>query len=58
MVDSNNDNNNSNGTADAVLQIKELHVSYYTDAGRAQALDGVSLNLKAGEKLGLVGESG
>ncbi len=58
MVDSNNDNHNSNGTADAVLQIKDLHVSYYTDAGRAHALDGVSLNLYAGEKLGLVGESG
>ena len=41
-----------------VLQIKDLHVSYYTDAGRAHALDGVSFSLNAGEKLGLVGESG
>jgi peptide/nickel transport system ATP-binding protein len=38
--------------------VKDLHVSYYTDAGRAKALDGVSLVLNAGEKLGLVGESG
>src|ERR1051325_11063108 len=42
----------------AVLRVKNLQVSYYTDAGRARALDGVDLNLAAGEKLGLVGESG
>src|ERR1044072_9159533 len=41
-----------------VLQVKNLQVSYYTDAGRARALDGVNLNLSAGEKLGLVGEAG
>lgn len=41
-----------------VLQVKNLQVSYYTDAGRARALDGASLSLRAGEKLGLVGESG
>lgn len=41
-----------------ILEVKDLHVSYYTDAGRAKALDGVSLSLNAGEKLGLVGESG
>jgi oligopeptide/dipeptide ABC transporter ATP-binding protein len=41
-----------------ILEVKDLHVSYYTDAGRAKALDGVSLTLNAGEKLGLVGESG
>jgi len=41
-----------------VLQVKNLQVSYYTDAGRARALDGVDLTLNAGEKLGLVGESG
>lgn len=42
----------------SVLQVKNLQVSYYTDAGRARALDGVDLTLEAGEKLGLVGESG
>jgi peptide/nickel transport system ATP-binding protein len=41
-----------------VLKIRDLRVSYYTDAGRAIALDGATLDLHAGERLGLVGESG
>ena len=41
-----------------MLQIKDLSVSYYTDMGRAHALNHVNLDLKRGEKLGLVGESG
>ncbi|MBX0331404.1 ABC transporter ATP-binding protein [Oscillochloris sp. ZM17-4] len=41
-----------------VLQVKNLHVTYYTDSGRARALDDASLTLQAGEKIGLVGESG
>lgn len=43
---------------ETVLEVVDLHVTYYTDSGRAKALDGVSLTLNAGEKLGLVGESG
>lgn len=42
----------------AVLRVVDLQVSYYTDAGRARALDNVNLTLESGEKLGLVGESG
>jgi peptide/nickel transport system ATP-binding protein len=41
-----------------VLEVTDLRVSYYTDAGRAVALDGAGLSLNPGEKLGLVGESG
>jgi peptide/nickel transport system ATP-binding protein len=41
-----------------VLQVIDLQVSYYTDAGRATALAGATLSLNAVEKLGLVGESG
>ncbi len=41
-----------------ILEVRNLQVSYYTDAGRATALAGVSFALNAGEKLGLVGESG
>ncbi len=46
------------GAMSPVLQVVDLKVSYYTDAGRATALDGVDLALQPGEKLGLVGESG
>ncbi len=42
----------------AVLEVGNLGVSYYTDAGRTKAVDGVNLTLYAGERLGLVGESG
>jgi ABC-type dipeptide/oligopeptide/nickel transport system ATPase component len=41
-----------------VLRVTNLKVSYYTDAGRATALNGVTLALSPGERLGLVGESG
>src|SRR5258708_16397477 len=41
-----------------VLRVQNLEVTYYTDAGRAKALDDVSFTLSAGEKLGVVGESG
>ncbi len=42
----------------AVLQVSDLRVTYYTDSGRTKAVDGVNLTLYAGERLGLVGESG
>ena len=42
----------------AILQVRDLQVSYYTDLGRATALNRVNLDLQAGEKLGMVGESG
>src|ERR1700712_3779541 len=45
-------------TGDAVLRVEGLEVTYYTDLGRAKALDSVSFTLKPGEKLGMVGESG
>ena len=51
-------NNSISEAANPVLEIIDLHVTYYTDSGRAKALDSVSLTLNAGEKLGLVGESG
>jgi peptide/nickel transport system ATP-binding protein len=45
-------------TAPVVPKVRNLVVTYYTDAGRARALDDVTFDLKAGEKLGMVGESG
>ncbi|MBW4094943.1 MAG: ABC transporter ATP-binding protein [Acidobacteria bacterium] len=41
-----------------VLSIKNLRVSYTTGAGTVNAVDGVSLDIGAGEIFGLAGESG
>ncbi len=41
-----------------VLQVKDLDVHYYTDAGVVKAANKVSFDLKPGERMGLVGESG
>ena len=41
-----------------VLRVKDLNVHYYTDAGVVKAANGVTFDLKPGERLGLVGESG
>lgn len=49
------------GTATAtspILRVEDLVVTYYTDLGRARALDNVSFTLEAGTKMGMVGESG
>lgn len=41
-----------------VLAVSDLATHFFTDAGLARAVDGVSLTLGRGEVLGLVGESG
>ena len=48
----------ANGSQQVALQVNDLQVTYYTDSGRVKAVDGVDLTLYAGERLGLVGESG
>ena len=48
----------SAATADTLLRVENLHVSFATDTANIQAVEGLSLSLKAGEIVALVGESG
>lgn len=42
----------------ALLEVKDLHSSFFTPAGEVKAVNGVSFNLERGKVLGIVGESG
>ncbi|GGG03621.1 peptide ABC transporter ATP-binding protein [Paenibacillus abyssi] len=42
----------------AVLEIRDLRTSYFTEGGEVKAVDGISLNVPKGKTLGIVGESG
>ncbi|SES03214.1 ABC transporter ATP-binding protein [Lachnobacterium bovis] len=41
-----------------LLEVKDLHTSFFTDAGEVCAVNGVSFNLEPGKTIGIVGESG
>ncbi|SDH68060.1 oligopeptide transport system ATP-binding protein [Pseudobutyrivibrio sp. 49] len=41
-----------------VLEVKDLHTSFFTDAGEVKAVNGITFNLEPGKTLGIVGESG
>ena len=41
-----------------LLEVNDLHTSFFTDAGEVRAVNGVSFRLDRGKVLGIVGESG
>ena len=42
----------------ALLEVKNLKTSFFTDAGEVKAVNGISFNLERGKVLGIVGDSG
>ncbi len=42
----------------ALLEVRDLHTSFFIDAGEVKAVNGISFNLERGKVLGIVGESG
>ena len=42
----------------ALLEVRNLRTSFFTDAGEVKAVNGISFNLDHGKVLGIVGESG
>lgn len=43
---------------DIIVKIENLHTHFFTYAGVVKALDGINLEIRRGETLGLVGETG
>ena len=52
------DQRHSRRTEEIVLDVNDLRVYYFVDAGTVKGVDGISFSLRKGTRLGLVGESG
>jgi oligopeptide/dipeptide ABC transporter ATP-binding protein len=52
-----NGKNATNGNG-SILQVRGLKTQFFTEAGVVQAVDGIDFDVKRGEVVGLVGESG
>ncbi|MDW8344841.1 MAG: ABC transporter ATP-binding protein [Verrucomicrobiae bacterium] len=48
----------TNSPTEVLLRVIDLRVSFFTDEGEVRAVDGVSFEIRRGETLALVGESG
>jgi ABC-type glutathione transport system ATPase component len=57
-VRSRSDRVDKHTTDEALLRVEELRVGFATSGGFVRAVDGVSFEIRRGEVLGLVGESG
>jgi oligopeptide/dipeptide ABC transporter ATP-binding protein len=44
--------------SEIILQVEDLHTSFFTRQGEVKAIDGVSFFVREGETFGIVGESG
>ncbi|MDD9208224.1 ABC transporter ATP-binding protein [Georgenia sp. 10Sc9-8] len=52
------DPSGTDGATDPVVDIRDLHISFATDADPVRAVEGVSLHVRPNEVLAVVGESG
>ena len=51
-------NSRQTATGDVVLSVRNLHVTFPSEAGLVKAVRGLSFDLRAGETMAIVGESG
>ena len=41
--------------AQPLLEVKDLHISFFTHVGEVRAIRGVDFHVKSGESIGIVG---